>query len=85
MARWTQVDHYNALARAYCAATPGHAFIDINPALVDTAGQPRLELYKEDKLHFHPPAYVEFTRIIKPVLERIWREIAAGEPAGTAK
>ncbi len=75
--RWSEVDHYNALARAFSAATPGHTFIDVNPALVDAAGQPRLELYREDKLHFHPPAYVEFTRIIKPMLERVWSEVEA--------
>lgn len=78
--RWTQVDHYNALVRAYCAATPQHTFIDINPALVDADGRPRLELYVKDKLHFEPPAYVEFTKIIKPVLEKIWRE-ADADPA----
>ena len=74
VARWEQVDHYNALVRAYCAATPQHTFIDINPALVDADGHPRLDLYLADKLHFHPPAYVEFTKIIKPVLERVWAE-----------
>lgn len=74
VARWEQVDHFNALVRAYCAATPHHTFIDINPALVDANGHPRLDLYLADKLHFHPPGYVEFTKIIKPVLERVWAE-----------
>lgn len=76
--RWEQVDHYNALVRAYCAATPGHTFVDVNPALVDANGHPRLDLYLADKLHFHPPAYVAFAGIIKPVLEREWREARAG-------
>lgn len=75
VARWEQVDHYNALARAYCAATPHRHFVDLNPALVDANGHPRLELYRPDKLHFHPPAYEAFAAIIKPVLERLWREI----------
>jgi lysophospholipase L1-like esterase len=73
--RWEQVDHYNGLVRAYCAATPHHTFIDINPALVDPHGHPRLDLYVADKLHFKPPAYVEFTSIIKPVLTRLWAEV----------
>ena len=77
VARWEQVDHYNALARAYCAATPNRFFVDVNPALVDAAGHPRLELYKEDKLHFHPQAYVEFTRILRPVLEKVWAGVSA--------
>jgi len=76
VARWEQVDHYNALARAYCATTPNRLFVDVNPALVDAAGHPRLDLYKEDKLHFHPPAYVEFTRVIRPVLERVWADVS---------
>jgi hypothetical protein len=76
VARWEQVDHYNALARAYCATTPLRLFVDVNPALVDAAGHPRLDLYKEDKLHFHPPAYVEFTRVIRPVLERVWADVS---------
>ncbi|MEI6107122.1 MAG: GDSL-type esterase/lipase family protein [Opitutae bacterium] len=82
VARWTHVDHYNALARAYCAATPGHTFVDVNPALVDAAGQPQLELYKDDKLHFHPPAYVAFTAIIKPVLEQVWQQVQAVPEGG---
>ena len=72
---WVDVDHYNALARAYCAATPGRTFVDLNPALVDANGHPRLDLYVANKLHFHPPAYVEFPRIIKPVLTRVWAEV----------
>jgi hypothetical protein len=74
VARWEQVDHYNALVRAYCTATPHHTFIDSNPALVDTEGHPRLELYVADKLHFKPAAYVVFTALIKPVLTRLWAE-----------
>lgn len=76
VARWEQVDHYNALARAYCATTPNRLFVDVNPALVDASGHPRLDLYKEDKLHFHPPSYVEFTRVIRPVLERVWADVS---------
>ncbi len=82
--RWEQVDHYNALARAYCAATPHHTFVDVNPALVDRNGHPRLDLYLADKLHFHPPAYVDFTRIIKPVLTRVWAEVEAETAAKAA-
>ncbi|MBL9200509.1 MAG: hypothetical protein JNL39_08380 [Opitutaceae bacterium] len=80
VARWEQVDHYNALARAYCAATPGRVFVDLNPALVDANGHPRLELYRTDKLHFHPPAYDAFAKIIRPVLEREWAAAGGARP-----
>lgn len=72
--RWEQVDHFNALARAYCAATPHRHFVDLNPLLVDERGHPRLELYKDDKLHFHPPAYERFAAHLQPLLTRLWRE-----------
>jgi lysophospholipase L1-like esterase len=85
IARWEQVDHYNALVRAYCGATPHHTFVDINPALVDGEGRPRLELYQADKLHFHPPAYVAFAAIIKPVLTRVWEGVGAPAPTPSAK
>jgi lysophospholipase L1-like esterase len=76
--RWEHVDHYNALVRAYCAGTPHHTFIDVNPALVDENGHPRLDVYVADKLHFQPPAYVAFTAIIKPVLEQVWADAQRG-------
>ncbi len=73
--RWEQVDHYNALVRAYCAATPGHSFVDVNPQLVDASGHPRLELYVADKLHFQPHAYEGFKTVVRPVLEREWQAV----------
>lgn len=77
VSRWEQVDHFNALVRAYCAATPYHTYVDVNPALIDHNGHPRLDLYKDDKLHFHPPSYAHFTAVIKPVLHRVWNEVSA--------
>ncbi|HEY1107421.1 MAG TPA: GDSL-type esterase/lipase family protein [Opitutaceae bacterium] len=75
--RWEQVDHYNALARAYCAADPLRTFVDLNPLIVDDAGHPRLELFKDDKLHYVPAAYDQFAATLKPVLERVWAQAAA--------
>ena len=75
-ARWERVDAANALIRDYCTTDPRLGYIDINPAVLDRDGKPRLELYRDDKLHYHPPAYVGFTALIKPVLSRAW----AAEP-----
>ena len=80
VAKWDLVNRYNQLVRDYCAVTPQRIFVDVNPALFDQKGQPRLELYQNDKLHFHPPAYVEFSKIIKPVLQRVWDEVASATP-----
>jgi len=78
---WGRVDHYNALVRAHCTATPGHRFIDINPALVDARGTPRADLYRADNLHFHPHAYDVFASVIRPALEVAWNEANAAAPA----
>ena len=47
----------------------------MNPVLFDAAGEPRLELYVKDQLHFKAPAYVEFTRVIRPVVEATWEAV----------
>ncbi len=73
-ARWNVVDDANAQIKAYAYATPNLDYIEVNSALFDARDEPRTELYLDDGLHFHPPAYVEFTGIIKPVLDRAWAE-----------
>jgi hypothetical protein len=78
---WNVVDEANARVREYTAKNKRLGFIDVNPVLFDAAGKPRFELYREDELHFRPAAYVEFTRIIRPVIERAWAE-AGGARAG---
>jgi lysophospholipase L1-like esterase len=73
--KWDVVDAVNAQMKAAAASTPYLEYIDLNPVLF-TRGEPRMELYRPDGLHFHPPAYDEFTGIIKPVLTQAWREVA---------
>jgi len=73
-ARWNVVDEANARVKALAYATPNLDYIEVNSVLFDAHDEPRTELYLADGLHFHPPAYVEFTNIIKPVLERAWAE-----------
>jgi hypothetical protein len=71
--RWDVVSDANRLVRAFCLADDRLGFIDVNPAIFDIDGNPRLDLYQEDKLHFKPEAYLEFTAIIKPIISRAWR------------
>ena len=74
MDRWTDVDAANLLIKEFCAKDKLLGFIDVNPALFDKEGKPRMELYLPDKLHFLEPAYAEFTAIIKPVIEKAWKK-----------
>ena len=71
-ARWDAVDSTNALVKQYCSTEGYLGFIDVNPVLFDREGRPRTELYQPDLLHFRDTAYVEFTGVIKPVVEQIW-------------
>lgn len=75
--RWDWVDEANRLISLYCSREAFLAFVDINPAVINPDGSPRMELYKADKLHYLSPAYVGFTGILKPVVTRLW-----AEPAG---
>ena len=70
--RWAVVDSVNLQLRQYAATAKNIDFIEINPSLVDSAGAVRGALYLPDSLHYRPEAYVLFTGVIKPVLERAW-------------
>jgi lysophospholipase L1-like esterase len=69
---WVAIDSTNAIIKKYCSASSKREFIDVNPVLFDAAGNPRLELYLDDQLHFKDEAYGEFTKIIKPILLKEW-------------
>ena len=73
--KWDVVDAVNAQMKAMAGSTPHLRYIDLNPVLFKN-GEPRMELYRPDGLHFHPPAYDEFTGIIKPVLTQAWQELS---------
>ena len=73
--KWDVVDAVNAQMKVVAGSTPHLRYIDLNPVLFKN-GEPRMELYRPDGLHFHPPAYDEFTGIIKPVLTQAWQELS---------
>lgn len=75
MEKWGEVDEANRLVREYCGAGKWLRYVDVNSALFDRNGQPRMELYLPDRLHFRDPAYSEFAEIIRPVVSDAWREV----------
>ena len=68
--RWDVVDDINRQIQKYIERNPRVQFVDVNPALLNADGTPRAELFMNDQLHLRPPAYEEFAKILKPVLER---------------
>lgn len=79
-ARWDVVDSANAAVHRYAATRRSYVqTIDLNPVLFDNVGNPRGSLYRPDSLHFVPDAYIEFSAVIKPVLERAWAQRTIGK------
>lgn len=80
--RWSVVDAVNSELRAAAGNTQHLRYIDLNPVLFDTNGEPKRELYRSDGLHFHPPAYDLFAGIIKPILIEAWNELGKTSAEG---
>jgi len=66
--RWDVVDDINRQMQKYVERNPRVQFVDVNPALLNADGTPRVELFMNDQLHLRPPAYEKFAEILKPVL-----------------
>ncbi|MBC7804650.1 MAG: hypothetical protein H7145_00675 [Akkermansiaceae bacterium] len=71
--RWDVVDATNRMVREYATTTKNRDFIDANPLVFDKDGQPRMELYREDGLHYKDTFYRALATLIKPVLKEEWR------------
>ncbi len=81
MDRWDVVDAVNREMERYSRQTKNLGYIDLNPVLFDSQGALRMNLFLPDGLHFRPSstAYLEFSRIVKPILVKAW-ESGAGLP-----
>ena len=71
--RWDAVDRINQQMREFARTTPRVQFVDVNPVFFNADGSSRMELFMNDQLHLRPPAYEEFTKILKPVLTEALR------------
>jgi len=70
-ARWSLVDKVrsaNRLVEAYARRGRNLVYIDVFTPLVDADGQPRADLFAEDKLHLNAKGYARWREIIKPHL-----------------
>jgi lysophospholipase L1-like esterase len=72
-ARWAQVDRVrkaNQLIEAYTKATPNMAFIDVFNPMLGPDGQPRPEIFVDDRLHMNDNGYRIWTRVVGPYLAK---------------
>jgi lysophospholipase L1-like esterase len=66
---WPLGKEANRLIAAQCAADPLCTFVDVASVLLDAAGQPRPELFREDQLHLNPAGYARWTQVLAPLLQ----------------
>ena len=78
--RWDVVEAANARVRAYTARTPGRGYIDLHAALETAPGEPSLELYRPDRLHYLPAAYDRMAAVVRPVIAQAWAEVTDASP-----
>lgn len=64
---WVTMQEANRLVREYCTTDSRLHYIDIVPALLDATGNPRLDVFRWDGLHYNDKGYAIWTAIIKPL------------------
>jgi lysophospholipase L1-like esterase len=65
--RWAEVEQVkaaNALIESYIQGKPGLKFINVFPRMLDSDGQPRPEIFVEDRLHMNAEGYKLWTEIV---------------------
>jgi lysophospholipase L1-like esterase len=58
----------NVLLAAHCAGDPRRTFLDLNPAVLTPDGQPREDLYVNDRLHLNAAGYAVWRERLAPRL-----------------
>jgi lysophospholipase L1-like esterase len=70
-ARWAQIDTVKAVnqaVKAWIATDPRLTFIDVYPAMLGTDGQPKPDIFVDDRLHMNDKGYAIWRAIIGPHL-----------------
>jgi hypothetical protein len=75
--RWDVVDRANELVKQWAYRTENFDYVESNTALFDAKDEPIVAHFKPDGRHFNPSAYVEFTKILKPVLQKTMADLKA--------
>jgi lysophospholipase L1-like esterase len=72
-AHWPKMREANALIQAMCKADPSLTYVDTATPLLGSDGKPRADLLLKDGLHLNEDGYAVWTRVLKPVLERLMK------------
>ncbi|WP_197454156.1 GDSL-type esterase/lipase family protein [Stieleria varia] len=75
-AAWSKIRDVNAVLREIALTTPNTYFIPTAGLYLDSQGNPRAELFVEDKLHLNDAGYRQWGRLIRSRLDETLRMIA---------
>lgn len=73
---WDQIQEVNRLIADYCEKTDGLFFIDTARHYLDATGQPRDELFRDDKLHLNREGYRLWGRLIREAVGKVLHTVA---------
>ncbi len=64
-----EIRRANRLVKSYAETDPTLSYVDVFTPMLDDAGQPRAELFLNDRLHMTPAGYALWTRLVRPYLD----------------
>ena len=73
-ARWPDMKKANELIRDFARTRKNLGYIDISPSLLGPDGRPDDALFVKDRLHLNREGYARWAAVIKPVLEKRYRQ-----------
>lgn len=68
---WPKIKAANSAVRSFCDRTPDTYFIGTESIYLDGEGQPRPELFRDDRLHLNRDGYMRWAAIVKSHLDTV--------------
>lgn len=81
---WAEMQQANRLIKEFCESDPRLYFVDIVPAMLDTEGKPRLDVFKWDGIHMNEKGYAIWTAVLRPALCELYEDEALDITEGSA-
>ena len=69
---WPAIKQSNDLIREWCEKKDNTWYIDTEAAFLNSNGEPKEELFRDDKLHLNAEGYKVWTDIIKAELDKVF-------------
>jgi lysophospholipase L1-like esterase len=70
---WPEIKRSNELVREWCERKSNTWYIDTEAAFLNETGEPKEELFRDDKLHLNDEGYRVWTEIIKGELDKVFQ------------